>query len=91
MGGSLELGPRGVAGRFCLVALPLKLREGTVELGLRPGKGNVAWLVLLSLKGPWEAKVQPFKEGILSSSLVIVEVGSGSFGKSDIDYDYWNK
>lgn len=35
--------------------------------------------------GHWEPEVQPFKEGILSSSLVMVEVGSGVW-KTDNDY-----
>lgn len=100
----MELGPRGVAGRFCLVALPLKLREGTVELGLRPEKGNVAWLVLVSLKGPWEAEFSLLKRafypavsswlklvlGVLEKLILIMITGTNDFGKMKCCWGHGN-
>lgn len=56
MGGSLELGPRGVKGRFCLVALLLKLREGTVGAGAQTWEGEccvVGTSISVGTLGTW--------------------------------------
>lgn len=77
---------RPVMRGFCSVALPLKFRRGTQT----SEEGDTMWLVLMSLKGPSEAGLQPFEEGILAGWLVMMsrgcgsghgEAGSRSFGK----------
>ena len=38
---------------------------------------DTAWLVVVLVKGPCEAGIQPFEEGILAGWLVMVSEGCG--------------
>lgn len=66
--------------RVLLCCFAIEVQRRDCRAGTETWGGDALWLV--SLKGHCEAGLQPFEEGILAGCMIMVEAGSGSFGKT---------